>query len=187
MISLKAEYTYEYYMSNEELNEYADLEDKRVIEKLKEKLKPCVGVKQELERLATAGEYHLSIVSSSSLQRINTSIETTGLDRYFSTSEVFSATDSLQAPTSKPDPAIYLHALMALGKSLEECVAIEDSQSGVTAATRAGIKTIGYVGCYEVGEQDRMRGVLVEAGCVIIMNHWRDFQICLEKIQDGEA
>ncbi|TVY80752.1 6-phosphogluconate phosphatase [Lachnellula suecica] len=187
MSSLKTNYKYEYYMSEGELNDYANLEDDRVIQKLEQKLKPCVGVKEELARLVTAGEYHMSIVSGSSLQRIYTSIKSTSLDRYFSKEEVFSAADSLHPSISKPDPAVYLHSLMALGKSPEECVAIEDSRSGAMAATRAGIKVIGYVGCYEIGEQDRMREVLVQAGCFVIMDHWKNFEICLGRIQHGDV
>lgn len=43
---------------------------------------------------------------------------------------------------SKPDPAIYLKAAGLLGVPVEECLAIEDSTVGITAAHRAGIKVI---------------------------------------------
>lgn len=43
----------------------------------------------------------------------------------------------------KPDPAVYLHAAQQLGVAPENCVAIEDSKHGVTAAKKAGMYCIG--------------------------------------------
>lgn len=43
---------------------------------------------------------------------------------------------------SKPDPAIYQKTAGLLGVPVEECLAIEDSTVGITAAHRAGIKVI---------------------------------------------
>ena len=40
---------------------------------------------------------------------------------------------------TKPDPAPYLLAARKLGYPPEECIAIEDSVSGVTSALRAGM------------------------------------------------
>lgn len=45
MISLKAKYKYE--MSDAQLETYVSLEEDRVIAKLKESLKPCVGADDE--------------------------------------------------------------------------------------------------------------------------------------------
>lgn len=184
---LKAQYKYEYKISDAELDDFASMEDDKVIAKLKEKLKPCAGVKLELEQLVTAGSYHLSVVSGSALRRIQASLEKVGFDKYFGHGVIFSATNSLPKPTSKPDPAIYLHALKVLKKSPGECVAIEDSRSGAVAASRAGIKTIGYTGCYEAEEQVKMKTVLAHSGCIIIMDHWKELQSCLAKIQSGEV
>lgn len=42
----------------------------------------------------------------------------------------------------KPHPEPYLHAARALGVDPADCLAIEDSPAGVTAATRAGVPTL---------------------------------------------
>ncbi|TVY49036.1 6-phosphogluconate phosphatase [Lachnellula occidentalis] len=187
MKSLKSQYKYEYQISDDELDDFATMEDDRVIIKLEEKLTPCAGITAELEQLLEAGSYHLSVVSGSALRRIQASLGKVGFDKYFRHNAIFSATNSLQNPTSKPDPAVYVHALEVLRKSPGECVAIEDSRSGVMAASRAGIKTIGYTGCYDDHEQEKMRMTLVECGCVVVMDHWKDFQTCLATIQSGEV
>src|SRR5207302_1479 len=125
-------------------------EEDVVIAKLKEKLVPCPGVDDVLERLAATGQYKFAVVSSSALRRVQASIDKVGQAKYFG-SDVYSAATSLPTPTSKPDPAIYLHAMEKLGKTAAECVAVEDSKSGTLSGTRAGIKVIGYVGPYKEG------------------------------------
>lgn len=45
--------------------------------------------------------------------------------------------------TSKPDPAVYMHAAKELGYKPEHCIAIEDSAFGVQAAKGAGMYCIG--------------------------------------------
>ena len=42
----------------------------------------------------------------------------------------------------KPDPALFLKAAENLGKSPSECLVLEDSQHGTTAAHRAGMPVI---------------------------------------------
>ncbi len=158
-----------------------------MIAKLKKELRPCINVDAELAKLEAHGRYHLAVVSSSALRRVQASIAKVNQDKYFAGEHVFSAATSLPKPTSKPDPAIYLHAMKVLGKKAEECVAVEDSRSGATAARRADIKTIGYVGSYEVGEKGRMREVLESSGCCIIMEDWSEFEGCLDKIERGEV
>lgn len=101
--------------------------------------------------------------------------------------DVFSAATSLPKPTSKPDPAIYIHAMKTLGVTPSECVAVEDSKSGATAAFRANIKTIGYTGAYEPHEEERMTQVLKDAGCVVMMKHWSEFYDCMAKIENDEV
>ena len=75
---------------------------------------------------------------------------------FFKDEHVYSAATSLDPPTSKPDPAIYFHACKELGVKPEECVTVEDSKSGATAAMRAGIPLVAYVGIYDVEEGKEM-------------------------------
>ena len=44
---------------------------------------------------------------------------------------------------AKPDPDVYLHAAQALDVDSKECIAIEDSAHGITAAKAAGMFCIG--------------------------------------------
>ncbi|KAK2628401.1 hypothetical protein QTJ16_001504 [Diplocarpon rosae] len=184
MVSLQAKYKYD--MPDAELERYVLAEEDRVIAKLQADLRPCAGADLELEKLAKQGQYKMAVVSSSALRRVVASIAKVGQEKYFG-QDVFSAATSLEKPTSKPDPAIYLFAMEKLGVKAEECVAVEDSKSGATAAFRAGIRTIGYVGAYEPHEEVKMSQVLTDAGCVVIMKDWSEFDSALEGIIKGKS
>jgi len=174
-------------ISPEDMEKYVLAEEDAVIAKLKASLRPCPGVDEQLEKLAASGKYTMAVVSSSALRRVKASIEKVGQDKYFQGDVVFSAATSLPKPTSKPDPAIYLHALDKLGKKAEEAVAIEDSKSGTLSGTRAGIKVIGYVGPYADDKKEEMKKVLSDAGAVIIMEDWSEFPAALEKVEAGSV
>jgi len=184
MLSLQQRHSFS--MTPDELNDYVRREEDVVIAKLKEKLVPCPGVNSVLERLAEGKRYTLAVVSSSALRRVKASIEKGGQDKYFG-NRVYSAATSLPKPTSKPDPAIYLHAIEQLGKKAEECVAVEDSKSGTLSGTRAGIKVIGYIGPYSEEERPKMEDALTEAGAVVIMRDWSEFDECLARIEGGSV
>lgn len=177
---------YNFTIGPEDMEKYVLAEEDVVIAKLKAALKPCPGVDAQLEKLAASGKYKLAVVSSSALRRVKASVDKVGQDKYFG-GDIFSAATSLPKPTSKPDPAIYLHALQTLGKKAEESVAVEDSKSGTLSGTRAGIKVIGYVGPYPDDKKAEMEKVLRDAGAVVVMKEWDEFPAMLEQIEFGKA
>ena len=183
MVSLQKKYGFE--MSDDEFNAYVLQEEDEVIATLKAKAQPCVGATEALEKLHNDGQYKLAVVSSSALRRVKASIEKVHQDRFFPPDWIFSAATSLPKPTSKPDPAIYLHACKVLGVEPAQCVAVEDSKSGATSAVRAGIPTLGYVGSYgDIVKQGEMKKVLMEdVGVKVVMDDWKDFFKCLEEIE----
>lgn len=183
MVSLQKRYGFS--MTDDELNDYVRREEDVVIAKLKAKLVSVPNVDAVLEKLAASGQYKLAVVSSSALRRVQASVDKVGQAKYFG-SDIFSAATSLPTPTSKPDPAIYLHAMEKLGKKAEECVAVEDSKSGTLSGTRAGLKVIGYVGPYKEAERAKMVKVLTDAGAVIVIDDWSQFEEALAKIDRGE-
>ena len=81
------------------------------------------------------------VASSSACHRIRASLEITGLARFFDS--VFSACD---VRNGKPAPDLFLHAAARMGVQASDCIVIEDSPAGVTAATAAGMTAIGFVG-----------------------------------------
>lgn len=158
-------------------------EENRVVAKLEAKGRPCAGSIEQLDKLAASNKYTLTVVSSSALRRVIASIRKTGQDKYFG-NRVYSAASSLPVPTTKPDPAIYLHAVAEIHKQAGECVAVEDSKSGVLSAVRAGVPVIAYVGCYETPEkQKEMADLLLAQGAKIVMYHWSDIDSALAQME----
>ena len=63
----------------------------------------------------------------------------------------------------KPAPDIFLTAARQLGVTPDECIVIEDSYNGVTAAAAAGIPSIGYLNPNS-GEQDLSQAAMLIEG-----------------------
>ncbi|TKA62418.1 hypothetical protein B0A49_08996 [Cryomyces minteri] len=178
---------FDFQIPEKDFDEYVNRELGKVVEKLEKKAQPCEGSMEVLEQLHKSKKYGMAVVSSFALSRVEASIRKVGQDKYFPHDHVFSAATSLEKPTSKPDPAIYLHACKVIGVKPGECVAVEDSRSGATAAKNAKIPLIGYVGPYESKEQqDKMAKMLrEECGAIAVMYHWREFMDCLKKVEQS--
>ena len=78
-----------------------------------------------------------AITSSSPVERIQTHLERVGLLECFD--RLCSGYD---VPQGKPAPDIYLKGAAVLGLAPEECLALEDAPTGITAAYRAGCVTV---------------------------------------------
>jgi HAD superfamily hydrolase (TIGR01509 family) len=82
------------------------------------------------------------VASSSTHERMRVSLETTDLARFFEP-HLFSASD---VPNGKPAPDLLLFAARRMRVRPAECIVVEDSPAGVTAAVKAGMKAVGFVG-----------------------------------------
>lgn len=82
------------------------------------------------------------VASSSPLDRIRVSLESTGLLRFFDP-YLFSAND---VPRGKPAPDLFEHVAKKMRVKPSDCIVVEDSPAGVTAAHAAGMVPIGFIG-----------------------------------------
>ena len=175
-------------LDDKTLTSYVDREVTEVIKKIKADGEECPGSSAVLEQLAEENKYNMAVVSSSAGPRVIASIVKVGQDKYFTDGhggyKVYSAATSLPKPTSKPNPAVYLHALKELGGRPESTVAIEDSKSGASAAKNAGLWVIAYVGAYDEHEKEEKAQMLMqEVGCHQLMWEWEEFYTCLANIE----
>ncbi|RMZ89455.1 hypothetical protein DV736_g3326, partial [Chaetothyriales sp. CBS 134916] len=187
MIGLQKKHNFQ--MPDDQLEEYVNKELGAVTKKLSEKCQECPGATEQIEKLHEQG-YPLAVVSTSAKPRVVASLKKVGLDRFFPDDKVFSAATSLNPPSSKPDPKIYIFACEQLGVKPEDTVTVEDSKSGATAAMRANIPTIGYVGVYGIEEgkakMEQMATVLKEqTKAREIMYDWKDFPKHLAAIENS--
>jgi HAD superfamily hydrolase (TIGR01509 family) len=87
------------------------------------------------------------VASSSSIDRIRVSLETTDLIRFFEPN-LFSASE---VRNGKPAPDLLLHAAGKMRVGPAECIVVEDSSVGVAAGVAAGMRVIGFVGGSHAG------------------------------------
>lgn len=158
-------------LSADELEKWVLDERERVTAHLAVTLKPDPQVLEPLRDLAS--RYALAAVSSSATKRLRACFAATGLDSLISEAATFSAEDSLPVPTSKPDPAVYLHSGQVLGVAAEQGLAIEDSVAGVRSAVAAGYATVGNLMFVLPDERECRRAELIDAGAVAITDSWR--------------
>ena len=153
-------------------------EEKRAVSTyLGETLKPDAAVLDPLTRLGR--RFGLAAVSSSALGRLDACFTATGLAELFPPERRFSAEDSLPAPASKPDPAIYTFAGRALGVAGASGLAIEDSVPGALSAVAAGFVTIGNVAFVEPEERAERVDALHAAGAVDVVASWSELESML--------
>lgn len=152
------------------LQEWVDEERRAVSAYLGEVLEPDPEVRDPLARLGE--RFRLAAVSSSATPRLAACFIATGLDELIPPDLRFSAEDSLPAPTSKPDPAIYLFALAQLGLEASAAVAVEDSVPGAQSAVAAGLGTIGNVCFVPEAERAERERALLDVGVIAVAGSW---------------
>lgn len=118
------------------------------------------GVKRLLEEARGQG-MRLAIATTTTLPNVTTLLEQTlGCDS-LSWFEVIAAGDIV--PAKKPAPDIYQYVLRMMDVKAESCLVFEDSQHGLTSATKAGLKTIVTVNDYTQNQDF--------SGAVLVLNH----------------
>jgi HAD superfamily hydrolase (TIGR01509 family) len=118
---------------------FLELYEEAATEIYEQQVRLLPGLDDLLAALSDAG-VPAAVVSSSPHDWIDTVLERFALGDAFAA--VVSAAD-LDSP-GKPEPGIYEHAAARLGADPAACVAVEDSEHGVTAAAAAGATVVGY-------------------------------------------
>ena len=101
-------------------------------------LAPVQGAVEALDAI----RHETCVASSGTHEKIRFSLTLVGLyDRF--AGRIFSATE---VPHGKPAPDLFLHAARRMQADPDQCVVIEDSVPGVTAALAAGMRVLAYAG-----------------------------------------
>lgn len=122
-------------------------------------LKAVPGITEALSGIAAT----TCVASNGPHDKIRRNLDRTGLLPHFE-GRIFSAQDVTEG---KPSPQLFLHAARSLGFPPGKCLVVEDSPHGVTAAARAGMPCVAYVG----GHLPASR---LEADHVILIDDLRD-------------
>lgn len=96
------------------------------------------GIARALEKI----DLPMCVASNGSHSKMEFTLKRAGLWSRFE-SRIFSASDVSQG---KPAPDLFLHAASTLGFRPADCIVVEDSWAGVSAAIAAEMKVIAYTG-----------------------------------------
>ena len=119
-------------------------------------LRPMPGITDLLDALDRRGVAYC-IASGSAFQRLDVSLEVTGLAPRFE-GRVFSA--DLVA-RGKPAPDLFLHAAQCMGVAPRDCLVVEDAPAGIEAAEAAGMRALGFVGGGHLAALAQAHGALL--------------------------
>lgn len=172
-------------LSAAELEQWVEKELQAVTRQLGAVLRPDPEVVGPLTRLSE--RYRMAAVSSSAHTRLAACFLASGLDVLLPQVVRFSAEDSLPVPTSKPHPAVYLHACEVLGIDVGEALAVEDSEVGARSAVAAGIPTVGNLQFVPPAERSLRTRQLYEAGVLQVVSSWADLEQRLESARIGST
>ena len=134
-------------------------------------LAPVAGVEAVLQGL----DRPYCVASSGSHEKIRFSLGLTGLEHFFPPDRIFSADDVVRG---KPAPDLFLHAAGAMGFHPGNCVVVEDSRPGVTAARAAGMAVLAFAGR---GEPQSLR----EAGAEVVFTSMDELPALLRASAPG--
>ena len=100
-------------------------------------VKPIEGISDLVARVRHA-ELSICVASQGPHEKMAVTLKAAGFDQIFA-GRIFSSVD-VEHP--KPAPDLFLHAAQSCGVQPHNCLVIEDSRTGVSAAIAAGMKVI---------------------------------------------
>ncbi|MGN1150207.1 MAG: HAD family hydrolase [Sutterella sp.] len=158
-------------------NPAACLRRKETIEavRLQNELQTLPGVIPVLAHLSRNG-IPFCIASNSPHRRLALTLGAVGI-RKLAGGRVFSAEE---VRAGKPDPALFLHAAEMMGFYPDECLVIDDSPCGITAAARAGMLSMGFTGSNRLGTA--WEEALLAAGASGLLSHFTSVPALLSRL-----
>lgn len=123
-------------------------------------LKPLPGLHQFLKQLKKKN-IPAGLATMGDQNNLDMTLKQLNIAAYF-----HSTTGGDQVHNGKPHPEIFLSASEKIGIDPKECLAFEDTQSGITAAQAAGMQVVGVATQFSEKK-------LLELGCIVSV---KDFQ-----------
>ena len=122
------------------------------------------GIAEALQKIALPK----AVASNSSTDRIVRGLQRCGLLALFD-GHIHSAHD---VGRPKPAPHVYLAAAAGYGVAPQHCVAVDDSVTGVRAASSAGMHVLGFTGVAH--DRHGMRQKLLDAGAELVFEDMQE-------------
>lgn len=151
--------------------------DAILLERLALELEPVAGVADAIAQIPGKR----AVASSSSRKKLDVALKRCGLHAHFAP-HIYSTE---QVERGKPAPDVFLFAAAQCSERREDCLVIEDSVAGVTAARGAGMTVIGFTGGQHsfAGHGERLQ----EAGAIGVVGHMRDLPDLIRTLRSSAS
>ena len=123
-------------------------------------LKPLPGLHLFLEQIKQKN-IPIGLATMGDQNNLDMTIKQLNIETYF-----HSTTGGDQVQNGKPHPEIFLRAAEKIGVDPQDCLAFEDTQSGITAAQAAGMQVVGIATQFSLEK-------LLDLGCIVSV---KDFE-----------
>jgi HAD superfamily hydrolase (TIGR01509 family) len=141
-------------------------------------LKPIDNIHQILEFL-NEKKLKKCIASNADCDYIQTTMQITGLKKYFSDDSIFGVEGALRR---KPEPDVFLHAANKLDVEPKHCLVIEDHALGIKAAKAANMKVIGFLGATHSKNKEIQHWIAASNPTMIVENAIQLLQVMKNEI-----
>lgn len=118
-----------------------------------------------------------SLATGGFLQKTEAKLEALNFKKYFPDNHIFTAE---QVKHGKPEPDLFLFAAEKMGVTPNRCVVIEDSLAGLTAAIKAKMLPIAFVGSKMNNTPEYIQKVK-NLGVELIFDNMKELQDYLER------
>lgn len=143
-------------------------------------LKACNGMLDVLKVLSEDDSIKIAVASTSETYKIVMKHKSSGAREFFADDQLFSGED---VENHKPFPDVYLYAASGTGVNPVNCLAVEDSFSGVKAGKAAGMKVVGYLGASHIFDKAEGAKKLKAAGADYIIEHASELLSIIEELK----
>mmetsp|Transcript_24234 Transcript_24234/g.36344 ORF Transcript_24234/g.36344 Transcript_24234/m.36344 type:complete len:331 (-) Transcript_24234:121-1113(-) len=131
------------------------MQKEETVQALKKLATPCEGIPEVLKTL-TESKIPFCICTTSGKPRVPECVVAMKFENYFPPEKIHSGESDFTPSRFKPAPDVYKKGADTEGYAYEDCVAIEDSASGVGSAANAKLGfIIGYVGATHIPESKK--------------------------------
>lgn len=108
----------------------------------KEKIKKGFALTEYIENIFNNKDFDQCIATGGTFEKTKIKMKKVNIEKYFPDEKVFTS-DMVQK--GKPEPDIFLLAAEKMGYNPENCIVVEDSVVGLTAAIRANMTSIAFI------------------------------------------
>ena len=140
-----------------------------------------IDLTEGVEDIFKSDKFAQCIATSGGKFKTDIKIKCCGIRKYFPEDRVFTADN---VSVAKPEPDLFLYAAEKMGYKPENSIVIEDSIAGMTAAKRAGMKIIAFVG-NDLYKNDDFIGKIKEIGVENIFYSMSDIKKYIEDYKNG--